>query len=109
MTRFLRRDFATEPTIIRRRGEVLMRLVRPAMLFAASIALTACQTASGMRVNGIDIHPAQGGETYCERNTVMCLLGGAALAGGVAFAAMGHGYNHSSSGPGGMGMPGSGY
>ena len=85
-----------------------MLLVRPAMLFAASIALTACQTASGMRVNGIDIHPAQGGETYCERNVAMCLLGGAALAGGVAFAAMGHGYSHSS-GAGGMGMPGSGY
>ena len=84
-----------------------MRLVRPAMVFAASIALTACQTANGMRVNGINIHPAQG-ETFCERNAVMCLLGGAAVAGGVAFAAMGHGY-HSSSGPGGMGMPGSGY
>ena len=86
-----------------------MRLVRPAMVLAASIALTACQTASGMKLNGIDIHPAQGGETFCERNAVMCLLGGAAVAGGVAFAAIGHGYHGSASGAGGMGMPGSGY
>ena len=85
-----------------------MRLMKGGIAAVGLIALTACQSVNGMRVNGINIHPAQGGETYCERNVAMCLLGGAALAGGVAFAAMGHGYSHSS-GAGGMGMPGSGY
>lgn len=69
-----------------------MRLIKGGIAAVALIGLTACQTANGMRVNGIDLgpHPAQGGQTFCERNVVLCLAGGAAMAGGVAFAAMGH-------------------
>ena len=86
-----------------------MHLTKRCLAVLALIGLTACQSVSGMRVNGVEIHPAQG-ETFCERNTMMCLLGGAAVAVGVAFAAMGHGYSHSGSGTSGtMGGTGGGY
>lgn len=82
-----------------------MRLVKGGLAVVASVGLTACQTINGMTVNGVSIspHPAQG-ETFCERNVVVCLVGGAAVAGGVALAAMGRGY-HSNT----VGMTGGGY
>jgi hypothetical protein len=79
-----------------------MGLTRAGVAVAALIGLTACQSVNGMRINGVDIHPAQG-ETFCERNIAMCLLGGAAVAGGVALAAMGHGYSRNGSTMGGAG------
>jgi hypothetical protein len=42
----------------------------------------ACCLPAGQTVNGIDIgaHPAQGGDTFCERNLLLCSEGVAAVA-----------------------------
>ena len=63
-----------------------MKCARVSTVLAMSIGLIGCQT-----VNGIDVrpHPAQG-ESFCERNLVLCVVGGAAFMGGVALAASGH-------------------
>jgi len=85
-----------------------MRLVITAVALVTSLSLAACQTAP--IVNGVNLHPAQGGgDTFCERNLLLCLAGGGLVAGGAALAAS-SGYHHSSgSGSGGSsGMAGGG-
>jgi hypothetical protein len=89
-----------------------MRLAASAVALIASLSLTACQTASTF--NGVRLQPAQGGgDTFCERNLLLCLAGGGLVAGGAALAAS-SGYSHHSyssgtnTGTGTGGMPGSG-
>ncbi|HEX5281117.1 MAG TPA: hypothetical protein VFW28_13640 [Micropepsaceae bacterium] len=67
-----------------------MRSLRFVMVPALAFSLSACAT----MINGVDIspHPAQGGDSFCERNMVLCIGGGLLLAGGIALvAAGGHG------------------
>lgn len=78
-----------------------MHFLRLVMIPALTFSLSAC----GTMVNGVEIspHPAQGGDSFCERNMVLCIGGGLLVIGGVALAASGHSY-HS---PNGTSMGGS--
>ena len=69
-----------------------MRATIIAAAMVSGIGLSGCDTVP--MVNGVafDVHTAQGGGTFCGRNSLLCLTGGALLAGGVALAASsGHG------------------
>lgn len=77
-----------------------MRSLRFVTVPALAFSLSACATT----INGVDIspHPAQGGDSFCGRNMILCIGGGLVLVGGVALAAAGRSY-HSATGMGGTG------
>jgi hypothetical protein len=67
----------------------IMRSVLSVFTLVASVSLTACQTASTINGVSLPVRTAQGGDTFCERNFVLCIAGGALVAGGAAAAATG--------------------
>ena len=87
-----------------------MRATVVAAAMVSAICLSGCETVP--MVNGVafDVHAAQGGAgTFCERNGLLCLAGGALLAGGVALAASsGHGGGGGGGGDPPTGTSGSG-
>ena len=70
-----------------------MRATVVAAAMVSAIGLWGCGTVPMVNGVALDVHAAQGGAgTFCGRNSLLCLTGGALLAGGVALAASsGHG------------------
>ena len=72
----------------------MMHVRKTAIALIASLGLMGCQTVNGIAVAGYDppanIRAAQG-ESFCARNTAVCVLGVVVVVGAVAFAASGGG------------------
>src|SRR5437588_12206174 len=70
-----------------------MRATVVAAAMVSAIGLWGCETVPMVNGVALNVHAAQGGAgTFCGRNSLLCLTGGALLAGGVALAASsGHG------------------
>jgi hypothetical protein len=65
-----------------------MRKLRTTIALVASLALAACQTLDGVRVNGVDLSDkrvteAQGNFGFCEANPFVCILLGVGVVGGL--------------------------
>lgn len=90
-----------------------MRKIQTAVILTVSLSLSACQTLDGINVNGVrlGVKEAQG-DSFCERNMTLCVIGGlAAVGGGVALATGGYSkksYTSPGTGTPGTGTPGPG-
>jgi hypothetical protein len=71
------------------KGDGRMRKTLNMVSLISSLNLAACQTIAMINGVTLPIHPAQGGDTFCERNFAICVAAGALAGGGIAFAASG--------------------
>ena len=87
-----------------------MRKARTLLTLTLCATLAACETPR--TINGVEVDPAQEQSTFCGRNLAVCLIGGAAVVGGIALAASG-GYSKktysATGGTTGTTMGGTGY